>query len=71
MEKKPGIPVIALVGRVDDSASELYARGVEAMFSINRALRPLEDMALRSADDYAAALRDIMMLIKLAEEFRR
>ena len=66
-----GVPVVALVGRVDDSASSLYARGVEAMFSINRALRPLEDMALRSADDYAAALRDILMLIKLAEEFRR
>ena len=41
------------------------------MFSINRALRPLEDVALRSADDYAAAMRDILMLIKLAEEFRR
>ena len=41
------------------------------MFSINRALRPLEDVAMRSADDYAAAMRDILMLIKLAEEFRR
>lgn len=35
-----------------------------------RSLRP-EDTALRRADDYAAAIRDILRLIKLAENFRR
>lgn len=60
-----GIPVVAIVGGVDDSAYAAYELGVGAIFSINRLAVPFREAAPRSAENYRRTLEDVMRLIRL------
>lgn len=64
---KKNIPLIAIVGGIDDSASEAYEIGVSAIFSINRNAADLRESAPKSAENYRRTLFDILCLIKSAE----
>lgn len=61
------VPLICVVGGIDDSAAPAYDLGVTAMFSINRAPLPLEESAARSGENYRRTLEDIMRLIRAVE----
>lgn len=58
------IPLVAIVGCIDDSAFEAYDCGITAMFGINRASLPFSESSVRSDKDYEATLRDILKLIE-------
>ena len=62
-----GVPLVALVGCIDDSAEAAYSLGVTAMFSIDRTARSFSETRSRSAQDYRAALCDILRLIRTYE----
>ena len=64
------IPVVAIVGDVDDSAYRAYDAGVSAIFSINRLAIPFERAMQRSKEDYRRTLEDVMRLIRAAEQMR-
>lgn len=62
-----GIPLVAIVGGIDDSASAAYDLGVTAMFGIDRQAEALEKAAPRSRSNYQKTLEDILRLIKAME----
>lgn len=64
---RAGVPLVALVGCIDDSAEAAYSLGVTAMFSIDRTARSFSETRSRSAQDYRAALCDILRLIRTYE----
>jgi len=63
-----GIPVVAIVGDVDDSAYGAYDLGVSAIFSINRMAIPFSQAVGRSTDDYRRTLGDVLRLIRAVEK---
>lgn len=54
------IPLIALVGGIDDSADCAYSEGISAMFSINRKAEAFCESAPKSAENYRKTLEDII-----------
>lgn len=62
-----GVPVIALVGDVDNSGYQAYDIGVDAIFSINRLAIPFSQAVQRSPEDYRRTLEDVMRLIRLTK----
>ena len=69
--RKLGIPLIAIVGMVDDSAGDYRAHGISAVFTTNRASLPYEKLKPRALVDYAATLDDILSAIKISEYTER
>lgn len=65
-----GIPLLAITGGIDSSASAVYEQGVTAMFSINREPAPLSASAPHSAENYRSTLEDICRLIRTAASFK-
>ncbi|MGE4484524.1 MAG: glycerate kinase [Oscillospiraceae bacterium] len=65
---KKNVPVIAVVGDVQDDAYGAYDMGVSAIFSINRLAIPFKDAKPRSKEDYAHTFEDVLRLIKAAEK---
>lgn len=65
--KAAGVPLIALVGCIDESAEAAYSQGVTAMFTIGRNSVPESELAQRSKSDYKSTLEDILRLIKCFE----
>lgn len=61
--KPVNIPLVAIVGCIDDSAVAVYDLGVTAMFGINRAGLPFAESSTRSSKDYRATLLDVLRLI--------
>ena len=61
---RQNIPVIAVVGDVGKDSEQVYARGITAIFSINRVALPLKETRSRSKSDFAATISDIMRLLK-------
>ncbi len=59
-----GIPLIALVGDVGGGIEQVYARGITAVFSINRVAVPMKEAKLRSQSDLADTVKDIMRLLR-------
>lgn len=59
-----GVPLIAIAGGIDDSADEVYALGVTAMFGIDRGAEAFEACAYKAAEDYRRTLEDVLRLIK-------
>lgn len=59
-----GIPLVAIVGCIDESASCAYELGVTAMFGIDREARAFADYAPQSAEMYQKTLEDVLRLIK-------
>lgn len=62
------IPLIAIVGKIDNSADCAYTAGVTAVFSTNRAGLPFEELKPRCREDYRHTLCDVLRLIKAAEK---
>jgi len=62
--QEKGIPLIALVGGIDESADEAYDLGVTAIFSINREAKAFSESAPHSAENYRRTLGDICRLLR-------
>lgn len=58
------VPLIALVGGIDDSAAEAYDLGVTAMFGIDRQAVAFEAFAHKTHSNYQRTLEDILRLIR-------
>ena len=63
------IPVIAIVGSIDQSASAAYDLGVTALFGINREGKSFADCAHHSQENYRRTLEDVLRCIRMAEHF--
>ncbi len=61
---KMNIPLVAIVGSIDENSVAAYDIGVTALFSINRKSLALKDSAPFSAINYKRTLEDILRLIK-------
>lgn len=61
------IPLVAIVGCIDESASEAYDLGVTAMFGIDREAVAFSEYAERSGLCYQRTLEDILRLIRALE----
>lgn len=64
------IPLLAIVGSIDASASAAYDSGITAMFSIDREAVDFRTYAHRSGENYQKTLEDVLRLIRAAEAFR-
>jgi glycerate kinase len=62
--KSKDVPVIAVVGDIDDAVEEAYDLGLSGIFSINRVAVPFEQAVLRSQQDLALTVENIMRFIK-------
>ncbi len=62
---KQGVPVVAIVGDIGDDAATAYDRGVSAIFSTNRQAIPYEKARLRSKQDLASTVDDLMRFMTL------
>lgn len=54
------IPLIAVVGDIGDRIEAAYSEGVSAVFSINRVAVPYQEARLRSRDDLALTMENLM-----------
>jgi glycerate kinase len=63
------VPVIAIVGSIDKSASAAYELGVTAVFGINREAKSFADCADKSQENYQRTLEDVLRCIRMAEHF--
>lgn len=61
------IPLVAIVGCIDESAAEAYELGVTAMFGIDREAVAFSEYAERSGICYQKTLEDILRLIRALE----
>lgn len=61
------IPLVALVGSIDPSASAAYDLGITAMFGIDREAVAFEAYAGRSRENYQRTLEDILRLVRAIE----
>nr|WP_326184586.1 glycerate kinase [uncultured Oscillibacter sp.] len=59
-----GVPLVAIVGGIDESAAEAYDLGVTAMFSINREAKSFAESASKSAVNYQRTLADLCRLLR-------
>ena len=62
--KTQQVPVVAVVGDVEDDAYGVYDIGVNAVFSINRKAIPFSKARHKSKESYRHTLEDILRLIK-------
>lgn len=60
-----GVPVVAVVGGYIPPLEELYARGIAAVFSINRLPEDLSVSRTQSGENLALAMDNILRLLKL------
>lgn len=63
--KQAGVPVIAVVGDIGDGIDEVYARGVSAVFSINRVAVPFAQAKPRSRSDLSLTMGDILRILRI------
>ena len=62
--KIQNIPVIAIVGDIEEDAYPIYDMGVTSIFSINRKPIPFSEARYNSESFYRATIEDILRLIK-------
>ena len=62
--KAAGVPVIAVVGDIGDNIETAYDMGVTSIFSINRVAVPFKEAKMRSQNDLALTVDDIVRLLK-------
>ena len=62
-----GLPLVALVGSIDPSASAAYGLGITAMFGIDREGEDFAHNAPKSGENYCRTLEDILRLIRAVE----
>lgn len=64
--KRGGVPLIAVVGDIEDPVDSFYAKGVRAVCSINRVAVPFSQAKLRSAADLERTMDGILRLLEIA-----
>ncbi|MDD3429007.1 MAG: glycerate kinase [Oscillospiraceae bacterium] len=62
--KKANVPLIAVVGDIDDNIEKAYDEGVTAIFSINRVAVPFEQAKPRSKSDMLLTMDNILRFCK-------
>lgn len=62
--KELGIPVVAIVGAIEEGIEEIYDMGVSAVFSINRRPMPFSESRYKSKEFYESTLEDVLRLLK-------
>lgn len=63
--KKKNVPVIAIVGSIDEQVFDLSSEGVSAMFSINHQPLPFEIAKLHSKENLAKTMHQVCQLLLL------
>jgi glycerate kinase len=58
--KKIRVPVIAVVGDIEDNIEAAYDEGVSAIFSINRLAKPFKEVIHRAKSDLDLTMDNIM-----------
>ncbi|MGI6498250.1 MAG: glycerate kinase [Oscillospiraceae bacterium] len=66
--KAKGVPVAAFAGAVSGEEQGAYDQGLTAVFPINRQLLSLEEALTKTGENLRAAARNLMRLIKAAEQ---
>jgi glycerate kinase len=62
--KDHDVPVIAMVGAIDDHVEEAYYMGIVGIFSINRKILPFAEIKAHSADNLFLAMDNLMRFMK-------
>ena len=62
--KKQGVPVVAIVGDIEDPVEPIYSEGVIGIFSINRLAIDFAQARQRSHQDLALTVDNLMRFIK-------
>lgn len=62
--KKMGVPLIAIVGDIDDNIDGAYDEGVAAIFSINRVAVPYKEAKPRARSDLALTVDNLLRFMK-------
>jgi glycerate kinase len=62
--KKQGVPVIAIVGDIEDPVNGVYDEGVRAIFSTNRRAIPFREARPRSKSDLILTMDNLLRLLK-------
>lgn len=68
--KRQGVPLIAVVGDIDDDIEKVYDEGVAAVFSINRLALPYSDAKKRAQKDMALTVNNLMRCFKNLNIFK-
>lgn len=68
--KKLGVPLIAVVGDIEDPMDRIYDSGVSAVFSINRVAVDFEQASLRSKADLGRTMDNLCRFIRVMEAMR-
>jgi glycerate kinase len=64
--KNIGVPVIAVVGDVENDIDEVYQEGVTGIFSTNQLAIPFHEAKLRSKQDYRFTISNLMRLVRIS-----
>lgn len=67
--KKTGIPLIAVVGDIGDNIQGAYDEGVSAIFSINRVAVPFKEARLRSENDLALTMDNLVRFLRIIGKY--
>lgn len=67
--KKARVPLIAVVGDIGDNIQGVYDEGVSAIFSINRVAVPFKEAQLRSENDLALTMDNLMRFFSIIGKF--
>jgi glycerate kinase len=67
--KDLNIPLIAVVGDIDDDIEGMYEAGVSAIVSINRVAKSYQEIKHRSQSDLALTMDEIMRVLSLGSTF--
>lgn len=63
--KAAGVPVVALVGDIEDPIDAMYGQGLTAALSINRVAVPYSKAKLRAREDLARTMESLLRLLAL------
>lgn len=69
--KQNGVPLIAVVGDIDDNIENIYQEGVTAVFSINRKAIPFEKAKLRSKTDLALTMDNLARFLFCEQLYKK
>ena len=61
--RKAGVPVVTVVGQIDQGFEEMYQQGLTAVFSINRAAQPFAESRFHAGENLALTMENIARLL--------
>ena len=61
--REAGVPVVAVVGQIDQGFEEMYQQGLTAVFSINRAAQPFAESRFHAGENLALTMENIARLL--------